>query len=108
LSWILGGLDAFYKSSCDTDLVEYQSGPNHDDAGNDFEIDNRLSGETEPSIVELECSNCLCKELWLRGQHSLLQVRFIYCSRYAIVIWNQNCGLPRQRYNPVMCTELQQ
>ena len=75
LSWILGGLDTFNESSRDVDLVEYRSGPNHDDAGNDFEIDNRLSGETKLSIVELECSNCLCEELWLRI--SALQVTFV-------------------------------
>jgi hypothetical protein len=54
LSRMLGGLNGFYEISCDVDLVEYRSGPNHDDAGNDLSIDNGLPGEAELSIVRLE------------------------------------------------------
>ena len=67
--WILGGLNAFYEGSRDADLVEYRSSSNHENVGipgNGLGIDNRLSDETELSIVELECSDCLCEELWFR------------------------------------------
>jgi hypothetical protein len=90
LSSILGSLrvrlNAFYKGSCYLDLVEYWSSPNHDNARNDF--DSRLAGETELSIVELECSS-FCEEL--------------EAQLFAEVVAAHG-GSPRSRYRLSSCT----